>query len=223
MIALTKPFCAFCGFPFSQIYTDKFGYTSKLKTKFCSKSCATYFTRHISSHMLVEKAIEFIKTQNKYCSKEEICSGTNHSSKTFRKHGISFIALNLESGFNRPSNSKFQSEVEIILKENFSVVHTEKTFKGLVGTKGHPLRVDFYLPEINTVVEADGSQHSDHNHPWHEWRNGTVRYYDELKNEFFEKENIRLVRIPYKRSFKKDYVLNLVQLKQSSDSLFTTT
>ncbi|MGZ7230817.1 hypothetical protein ACXWOM_10185, partial [Streptococcus pyogenes] len=80
-----------------------------------------------------------------------------------------------------------------VLNKSFDVVEQEKTFDGLVGVKGHSLRVDFYIPEINTVVEADGSQHSDPNHPWKEWNNGTVAQYDKIKDDYFAENGIRLV------------------------------
>lgn len=104
--------------------------------------------------------------------------------------------------------SKFQDNVGQVLTKSFESVEQEKTFDGLVGVKGHPLRVDFYIPEINTVVEADGSQHSDPKHPWKEWSNGTVAQYDKIKDDYFAEKGIRLVRVPYKPRVKESDVLS---------------
>lgn len=211
----TERFCTNCSISFSLIYTDKRGYKSIIDTKYCSKSCATQHMRGVDKETLVSKAIDFVRERNEYCTTTDICLGTGHSSKTFIKHGISIKALNEEVGFNSPK-STFHNKVGEFLKDEFTNVETEKSFEGLVGTKGHPLRVDFFLPEINTAVEADGSQHKDPNHPWREWNNGTVASYDELKNRYFEERGITLVRIPYKRNLKKNDLLNRLELTSES-------
>lgn len=138
-----------------------------------------------------------------------MCTGIGRSSKTFTKHGLKNTELNGEAGFTKVK-SKFQEIVGDILKENFTTVEKERKFDGLVGTTGHPLRVDFYIPEANLVVEADGHQHSDPNHPWSKWNNGTVQQYDQIKNEFFKEKGITLKRVPYKRNLKESDVLKVV-------------
>lgn len=207
MTNLNERNCAYCGKVFSLEYADRFGYKSILNTTYCSKSCATSDVRGIDKDSLQAKALNFIKDRKEYCTKEEICKGTGHSSKTFHKHGLNFSDFNREAGFDAPK-SKFQNKVGEILNEEFTNIESEKKFDGLVGIKGHPLRVDFYIPEINTVVEADGSQHSDPKHPWREWNNGTVAGYDEMKNQYFKQNGIALVRIPYKRNLKKEDILS---------------
>lgn len=206
--------CKNCGILYSLEYADKHGYTYLLDTQCCSKSCAARLQKgkgciqpDVGETALREKAKAFISEQGEYCSKDEICKAVKHSCKTFSKHGIKFSELNKELGFDKPK-SQFQNRVENVLKDRFNCVETEKSFDGLVGTTGHPLRVDFYISEINTVVEADGSQHKDPNHPWKEWKNGTVAEYDLIKNVFFEDSGIRLVRIPYKRAISESDVLS---------------
>lgn len=212
MANLNERLCKHCGDPYSLEYIDKSGYTTILSTEYCSRSCASKartnrgcITPDVGAEALKDKAMRFIQEQDSYCTKDEICTGVGHSSKTFTKHGLKISDLNAELGFIKPK-SKFQDTVGSFLKGTFSEVETEKKFDGLVGTKGHPLRVDFYIPEINTVVEADGSQHSDPNHPWYEWNNGTVASYDEIKDKFFKDRGIKVVRVPYKRNLKKSDV-----------------
>lgn len=106
--------------------------------------------------------------------------------------------------------SKFQKRVGAVLKTMFGLVETEVKFRGLVGITGHPLRVDFFVPEWNLVVEADGIQHSDPTHKWAKRKGGRLRQYDEIKNEFFEKNNILLCRIPYCRRVIHDEVKDRV-------------
>lgn len=46
--------------------------------------------------------------------------------------------------------------------EKFGIEYTyQKTFKGLVSSKGRNLYYDFYLPSLNLIIEYDGRQHFD--------------------------------------------------------------
>jgi hypothetical protein len=199
--------CINCGCVFNLIYTNKAGYKYKINTIHCSKECSDKNShRAIETKLLKEKALSFIKEQNEYCTFTELCKGTGHSNKTFTKHGLLTSDLNKEAGFDAPK-SKFQDKIGEVLKQQFEKVETEKKFDGLVGTTGYPLRVDFYIPEINTVIEADGTQHSDQNHPWSKHKNGTVSDYDKIKDAFLESRGISLIRIPYKRNIKESDIL----------------
>lgn len=199
--------CAYCGKVFSREYMGTQGSRYLLKTTHCSKSCAVKATKGVDRETLEKEVIDFIKSKGTYCTGAEIRSGIGRSTKTFVQHGIKISEVNKSLGFTKPK-SKFQDLVGEILSSEFSNVETERQFDDLVGKTGHPLRVDFYIPEKNMVVEADGSQHSDPNHPWREWNNGTVAEYDQIKNHFFSEKGIRVVRIPYKRNLRKEDVLS---------------
>ena len=80
----------------------------------------------------------------------------------------------------------------------------------MVGKTGCPLRIDFYIPELNLAVEADGCQHNDPNHPWFNFKNGTVAEYDSIKEKYLEENNIRLIRIPYKKRLNSVEVLSKI-------------
>lgn len=214
MANLNERNCAYCNNVFSLIYIDKFGYKSILDTIYCSKSCAGKSNPNkgclqpdVGEEVLKQEALNYIRNKNEYCTSVEVCTGINHSNKTFTKHGIKISELNKELGFIKPK-SKFQEKVGDILNREFSNIESEKQFVGLVGNTDYPLRVDFYIPEINTVIEADGSQHSDPNHPWNEWNNGTVQEYDKIKDDFFKEQGIKLCRIPYKRNLKESDILS---------------
>ena len=216
MTKLNERNCAHCGGSYSLLYTPPKGHPCTLNTIYCSKSCASKSSAKtnkgcimpdVGSATLKKKAIDFISEKGVYCTKEELCTGVGHSSKTFLKHGLKISALNAEVGMVKPK-SKFQDNVGQVLTKSFESVEQEKTFDGLVGVKGHPLRVDFRDIEINTVVEADGSQHSDPKHPWKEWSNGTVAQYDKIKDDYFAEKGIRLVRVPYKPRVKESDVLS---------------
>ncbi len=214
MANLNERNCAHCGALFNLEYTGKDGYTYLLNTMHCSKSCASKsnikankgcIIPDVGKEALKQKALSYVSMRGTYCTMEEICSGVGHSSKTFIKHGLRTSDINNEAGFAR-SGSIFQKKVGEFLSEQFDDVEVEKKFEGLVGNTGYPLRVDFYIPEINTVVEADGVQHKYPTHPWAIHKNGTVAEYDQIKDDFCREKGIRIVRIPFKRNLKESDV-----------------
>ena len=80
----------------------------------------------------------------------------------------------------------------------------------MVGKTGHPLRVDFFIPEHNLIIEADGEQHTNVNHPWYNFKNGTVGEYDCIKNTFARRNRMRLIRIPYRERLKPYHVFDIL-------------
>ena len=64
------------------------------------------------------------------------------------------------------------------------------------------LRFDFYLPEFNTCIEYDGQQHyfpvnfnGSNDNGISDFENTQKR--DQIKNDYCQKNNIKLIRIPY--------------------------
>jgi hypothetical protein len=220
MFEIVDRICEFCGKDYRNEYTtsDVYGYKYSIPTRFCSKRCSSKARNHGSNSPIkkdpgkevIETEIRnFIVDENRYCTKDEILQVIKRSCKTIHKHEISIVELNKELGHTRVG-SIFQNKVESILKEAYENVEVEKSFEGLVGNTGYPLRVDFYIPELNMVVEADGTQHSDKNHPWARFKNGSVVEYDSIKEKFLRENNISLIRIPYKKRLKSEEVLSTI-------------
>lgn len=206
--------CKHCGLSYQNVYTTAGKYTYSVETNYCSKSCASKARGCIGSiqvdrgrDTLLTQAKNVIESNGRYTTADEICKGIKCSSRSLTKHRISIVRINSELGYSRKS-SAFEERVGEILSDNFKVVERQKTFDGLNGRTGHDLRVDFFIPEINTVVEADGDQHANPNHPWHKFKNGTVSEYDGIKNDYFERNNIALVRVAYKERLKDKDVLD---------------
>ena len=213
MSTLNVRICKNCKREYVHKYANKDGSLYHENVEFCSKSCASKHRGSIGCIIpdvgeaaLRDKVTKFISGQNKYCTKEEVCTGVGHSCKTLSKHGIKIAEVNRALGFNKPF-SVFQNNVEAILRNKYGNIETEKSFDGLVSVKGHSLRVDFYLPDINTVVEADGSHHTKPEHFWSSQNAGQVFQHDSIKETFLRDKGIALVRIPYKRSLKESDVL----------------
>lgn len=75
-------------------------------------------------------------------------------------------------------------------------------------------RFDFYLPEYNILIEYDGIQHYiSKNSGWsNQEQLEYTQSHDEYKNQWCEKNNITLIRIPYfdLEKLNEEYILNLI-------------
>ena len=93
----------------------------------------------------------------------------------------------------------------------------QKTFKDLVSDKGHDLPYDFYLPELNLIIEYDGIQHFV---PVRAFggEDGFQRrtLIDREKDEFSVNNNISIARIPY--TIKGINLINLVKSLKNKDN-----
>lgn len=103
---------------------------------------------------------------------------------------------------------------EILQKLNLNY-KKERTFNDCINPKtNQKLRFDFYLPDYNTCIEYDGEQHFKYsNTGWNSKENfERVQYRDNVKNQYCEEHNIKLVRIPYTDEDKisEDYILSLL-------------
>lgn len=212
--------CEYCGCEYTTEYKNGKGYSYSVETRFCSKHCAgKHQAKKLvggiqvdrGKELLITQACDFIQSKGSYCTLSELLQGIKVSGKTLVKHGIKASELNKSLGFVR-TGSIFQKHIGQQLTLMFSDVECESCFEGLVGNTGYPLRVDFYIPSENLVVEADGAQHSNPEHPWAKWNNGTVKEYDEKKNAYFKKHGITLVRIPYTRKVTLDFVKSFINI-----------
>jgi len=74
----------------------------------------------------------------------------------------------------------------------------QKYFKNLVNIAGKYLFFDFYLPQINICIEYDGQQHFG---PISKFGGinafEKLALHDSIKNEFCQKNNIKIIRIKY--------------------------
>lgn len=82
----------------------------------------------------------------------------------------------------------------------------EKTYSDCLNPKTkRNLRYDFYLPDSNTLIEFNGSQHyaptsfgSDRTAKVKQSNFEEIAYRDSIKNEYAIRNNIKLIIIPYK-------------------------
>lgn len=205
--------CKHCGSTYSNVYKVDNRWEYTLSTDFCSKSCSSKARGLVGClqpdrgrDKLIEQAVSVINANGRYTTSDEIFHEIRCSSKSFTKHDIKVSELNSQQGFSK-KGSAFEERVSKILNDMFESVERQKTFNGMVGNTNYPLRVDFYIADKNLVIEADGDQHSDPNHPWYVFKNGTTAEYDSIKETYLARQGISVVRIPYKERLREKDVL----------------
>lgn len=82
---------------------------------------------------------------------------------------------------------------EILETYNISY-EREKKFEDLVGVNGGQLRFDFYIKELNTIIEIQGEGHFDGDTMLH--RGNTIEH-DKIKRNWCKEKGIKLIEIPY--------------------------
>lgn len=94
------------------------------------------------------------------------------------------------------------SSLEQITKntlDNYNVKYErEYTYDNLIGINGGLLRFDFYLLNYNILIECQGEQHINIAHGWQTKEQfERQQIHDQLKKEYCEKNNIKLIEIWY--------------------------
>lgn len=142
--------------------------------------------------------------------KEEEFEYKNSSSEInifCKKHNFTFTTTidgHLCGRFCEKCLGYFTSKGELSIgsfleKHNIEFVK-EKTFPDLKGVNGYPLRYDFYIESLNTIVEFDGEQHFKvkfNSSRFSQEKFKQTQKHDKIKNLFCKKNKITLIRIPY--------------------------
>lgn len=100
-----------------------------------------------------------------------------------------------------------------ILKTMFKEVEREKTWDWLINDHtGYNMYADFYIPEINKVIEYDGEQHEKFIKYIHKTMDNYLEmlYRDRLKNILYYEHGIKLVRIYYNTKITKEKLEELL-------------
>lgn len=133
--------------------------------------------------------IEFIEF-NKVLSKIKISCPKGH------KYEVVFKKFLDNRRCPRCNESKGEKEIEKVL-DKYNIQY-QRQYKFKDCRLKNALPFDFYLIELGTAIEFDGSQH----HQISEHFGGLDRFigikiHDTVKNEYCKKNNIKLIRIPY--------------------------
>ena len=100
-------------------------------------------------------------------------------------------------------NSKGEEKVAHFLNKSSIKNIPQHTFDDCFYNKKGLLRFDFYLPELNTIIEYDGKQHFEpvdfagKGIKWAEKQFIKCVERDKIKNQYCKDNSIKLIRIPY--------------------------
>ena len=96
-------------------------------------------------------------------------------------------------------NSKGEQKIQTVLLENNIMFETQKTFQDLRSDKNYPLFFDFYLTDYNILIEYQGIQHYICTNTWWNTKDNfeSLQKRDNLKRDYCQSHNIRLIEIPY--------------------------
>ena len=116
-------------------------------------------------------------------------------------HGVfEQILINhlIGQGCPKCNESKGEKEIKEILESNNIIFEIQKKFKNCINIK--PLPFDFYLPKYNTCIEYDGKQHFEPIDFFGGEKGLQERIKrDEIKTNYCNNKNIKLIRIPYSK------------------------
>lgn len=108
--------------------------------------------------------------------------------------------------------SKGENEISKILDNHNIGYEREKVFNDLIGSGGRNLRFDFYIEELNTLIEFDGEQHFVPKFDMTDDDFKRQQSHDVMKDNYCLNKNINLIRIKYNQNIyntlKKNSILN---------------
>lgn len=130
---------------------------------------------------------------------EDLSVNSGFINITCKEHGLFTQYLYFhEYGHGCPecnSSSRGEDKIKSILEKNKICFHRNYQFDDCVRTK--KLRFDFYLPDLNTIIEYDGEHHFKENKYFGEGNLEYITINDEIKNKYCLENKIKLIRIPY--------------------------
>lgn len=85
---------------------------------------------------------------------------------------------------------------------------SQKSFSNCLSIKGRKLKFDFYLPDYNLCIEYDGPQHYNKKNFLY---SDLLYENDKIKNKFCENNNIKLIRIKYKKDFNNNHIDSIIK------------
>ena len=131
-----------------------------------------------------------------------------------KKHGafLQRPSDHITNGQNCPkcNLSKGEEKILLFLKNNKINFEPQKSFDDLKSPKtGYNLFYDFFIPDKQTLIEFDGLQHFvPMAHKEGIKKHSECLLSDAIKNEYANRNNIKLIRIPYTNYDKIEEILN---------------
>lgn len=195
-------------------------YTVKFRKFLEGRRCVTCFRKIKAKNQTLtyEKVKENIESEGyELLSKEYIDNRTNKLKiKCDKGHEYETIYSNFQQGQRCPycNESKGEKEIERILnKYNIEYFYNKPYFKDLIGVGEGLLRPDFIIEDRRVWIEYDGEQHfepidfANKGKEWAEKNHIKQVENDKIKNDYANKNNWILIRIPY---WEKDNIEKII-------------
>ena len=149
----------------------------------------------------IKKAKKIHHVMNYDYSKVEYKSAKNKVIISCPTHGDFFVRprdhITKKSGCPACAASKGEIKIlEFLMENNIDFIH-QHSFPDLLSDKGFPLLYDFYIKDLNLLIEFDGVQHFKFMPYFHKTREEFERQkkHDDLKNKYAKKNKYKLIRI----------------------------
>ena len=135
-----------------------------------------------------------------------ICNSHGEFNQTPSSHIIG-------KGCPKCNRSKGESLIENFLLKNGINFYTQFMFNDCRLT--NPLKFDFYLYDHNICIEFDGVQHYAKDYSESYFYDETIKIRDDIKTEYCENNNIKLIRIKYHSIKNIDSILSKILKKEN--------
>lgn len=148
----------------------------------------------VNKTQLAEKFRDYILRSDHYVTQYELCRVFDVKPSLLTKSRIDTVQLNLLNG-KGPSYSWFEDRLhEVLVELGFTKIIRQKMFDDCRSEKGRMLRFDFFIEDLLLLIEADGSQHWDETHFFH---NKTLVDNDLIKQDYCSSKGLLLLRVTY--------------------------
>lgn len=184
--------------------------------KLCSRYCqGVYVQNHVCDFKWKKEELEALiidyYKEHGYVNSNTILKDLHLTYKSLKKNNLLLLDLAKKAGLNPDAKrtSMFEDEIYEIILENFPQLKIERQHRNPNCKDKLALPFDFFLPEYNLFIEADGVQHFRKN-------NGNphfddTRNHDTIKNKFCVENGFYLLRIRYKRIINKEKLVNMLK------------
>jgi hypothetical protein len=193
----TERSCIQCGKPFRPGWT-------RHEAKLCSRYCQGLWInanglgpKHDTAELEI-RLLAAIRSSSASLNNEEFYILTGVTSKVLKSRGWTVTSLFEKAGVarQRPKlGSRLEDRVFEVLRDLFPTaeIETQKCFDGWVGLKGGQLRVDFFIPSLKVIVEADGNQHFDSRGG--QYPTDVIQKHDRIKDGLAARDGLTLIRV----------------------------
>lgn len=193
----------------------------------CGKCKGKVLREHFSESIesIVEQTQASTNGEYSFVDDKYINAGTAHSFKhntcgtTFKKKWSKFQIGQRCPNCNKKGMESAASIHTRDILDTFNVNYElEKRFDTCINPQtGMTLPFDYYLPDINTLIEIDGEQHE--RDSFSKYASSGVIERDQIKNRFAEDNCITLIRIPAKKWSQLPEILHTILSKVLLKSL----